>query len=94
MSGWQPSQQSTRARPVPLHQLVNDTASDADHVLIGCFGRVLTGTRSRRELCLALHRAGYHGALAGHIVSNSPLLITVSESHFRGQRYRLRRCTE
>jgi hypothetical protein len=31
----------------------------------------LTDTRPRRELCLALHEAGYHGALAGHIVNNS-----------------------
>jgi hypothetical protein len=89
-----PTRQPTEAHQAPLHQLADDTASDADYVLLSCFGLALTDTRSRRELCLALHRAGYHGALAGHIVSNSPLLINVSESHFRGERYRLHRCTE
>jgi len=59
----------------------------------------LTGTRSGRELGLALRRAGcrgagYRGAFDGHIVSNPPLLIDVFESHFRGQRYCLRRGTE
>jgi hypothetical protein len=94
VSSRRPTRQSTEARQAPLHQLADHTASDADYVLLSCFGAALTDTRSRRELCLALHQAGYHGALAGHMVSNSPLLVTVSASHLGRQRYRLRPCTE
>jgi hypothetical protein len=67
---------------------------DADFVLLGCFGLEVSGTRSRHDLCIALRRAGYPGALARHIVRASPLLIDVPQPRFRGQRYRLRWCTE
>jgi hypothetical protein len=89
-----PAQSSTPARRAPLYQLADGAPSDTDYVLLGCFGQALTGTRSQRELCLVLHRAGYPGALARHLVRSSPLLVNVSGSCFRGHRYRLRRCCE
>jgi hypothetical protein len=90
----QPAPRSTTARPVPLSQLMDTPPCDADHVLLGCFGLDLGGTRSRHDLCTALHRAGYPGALARHVVRTSPLLIDVPPPRRRGQRYRLRPCTE
>jgi hypothetical protein len=79
---------------VPLDQLSDRSPSNADHVLLVCFGLEPAGTRSGRELGLALQHAGYSGALARHVVRTSPLLVNVAQSRFRGQRYRLRRCTE
>jgi hypothetical protein len=95
----QPAPRSTTARPLLLSQLVGTPPCDADRVLLGCFGLNLSGTRSRHDLCTALHRAGYPGALAHHVVRTSPLLIDVPPpprwgQPRRGQRYRLRRCTE
>jgi hypothetical protein len=79
---------------VPLSQLLGTPPCDADRVLLDCFGLDLGGTRTRHYLCTALHRAGYPGALARHVVRTSPLLIDVPQPRCRGQRYRLRRCTE
>ena len=79
---------------MPLHQLTDGSPSDADHVLLGCFGLDLRGTRSRRDLCLALRRAGYPGVLARHVVRLSPLLVDVPPPRARRQRYRLRRWFE
>jgi hypothetical protein len=90
----QPEPRSVTARPVPLSQLLGNPPCDADCVLLGCFGHDLSGTRSRHDLCTALRRAGYPGALARHVVRTSPLLIDVPRPGCRGQRYRLRRCTE
>jgi hypothetical protein len=90
----QPAPQSTTARPVPLSQLVGNPPCDADHILLACFGLDLGGTRSRPDLCTALRRAGYGGALARHVARTSPLLIDVPQPRCRGQRYRLRKCTE
>jgi len=60
-----------------------------DHVLLGCFGPELAGSRHRRHLCAALQRAGYQGPLAQHLIQVSPLLISGT-----GRRYRLKRCDE
>ena len=90
----QPAPRSATARPVPLSQLVDTPPCDADRVLLGCFGLDLSGTRSPHDLCTALRRAGYPGALARHVVRTSPLLIDVPQPRRGGQRYRLRRCTE
>jgi hypothetical protein len=90
----QPAPQSTSARPVPLSQLVGHPPCDADHILLGCFGLDLDGTRSRPDLCTALRRAGYAGAHARHVARTSPLLIDVPQPRYWGQRYRLRKCTE
>ena len=90
----QPAPRSTPAHPVPLSQLVGTPPCDADRILLGCFGPDLGGTRTRHDLCTALRGAGYPGALARHVVRTSPLLIDVPPPRRRGQRYRLRRCTE
>jgi hypothetical protein len=90
----QPAPRSTTTRPAPLSQLVGTPPCDADHVLLGCFGLDLGGTRTRHDLCTALRGAGYPGALARHVVRTSPLLIDVPQPRCRGQRYRLRRSTE
>jgi hypothetical protein len=90
----QPAPRSATSRPVLLSQLVGTPSCDADRVLLGCFGLHLGGTRSRHDLCTALRQAGYPGALARHVVRTSPLLIDVPPPRRRGQRYRLRRCTE
>ena len=83
-SASRPAPGSTTARPVLPSQLVGTRLCDADHVLLGCFGLNLSGTRSRHELCTALHRAGYPGALAHHLVRTSPLLIDVPPPRRRG----------
>jgi len=90
----QPAPRSTTARPVPLSQLVDNPPCAADHIILGCFALDLGGTRSRSDLCTALRRAGYPGALARHVLRTSPLLIDVLQPRCRGQRFRLRRCAE
>ena len=80
----QPAPRSATARPALLSQLVGTPPCDADHVLLGCFGLDLGGTRSRHDLCTALHRAGYPGALAHHVVRTSQLLIDVPPPRRRG----------
>jgi hypothetical protein len=90
----QPAPRSTTPRPAPLSHLVGNPPCDADCVLLACFGLDLNGTRSRNDLCTALRRAGYPGALTRHVLRTSPLLIDVRPPRCRAQRYRLRRCTE
>jgi hypothetical protein len=49
----QPAPRSTTTPPAPLSQLVGIPPCDADHVLLGCFGLDLGGTRTRHDLCTA-----------------------------------------
>jgi hypothetical protein len=60
-----------------------------EHVLLECFGLDLTAVQSKKQLRLALQRAGYPGTHAGHLVRESPLLVRQG-----GHEYRLRRCDE
>ena len=81
-------------RRTPLHQLTDCSPSEADRVLLGCFGLDLSGTRSQRDLCRALRYAGYSSTHARHVVRLSPLVVEVRPPQARAHRYRLRRCTE
>jgi hypothetical protein len=97
MYGRYPSRRSTPTPPTPptpLHQLTDCAPSEADRVLLGCFGLDLSGTRSQRDLCRALRYAGYSSTHARHVVRLSPLVVEVHPPQARAHRYRLRRCTE
>jgi hypothetical protein len=94
MYGRYPSRRSTPTPPTPLHQLTDCSPSEADRVLLGCFGLDLSGTRSQRDLCRALRYAGYSSTHARHVVRLSPLVVEVRPAQARAHCYRLRRCTE
>lgn len=74
---------------MPVHEVSESVFPVDDQVLLGCFGLDVAAVRHRRQLRLALRRAGYPAALAGHLIRNSPLLVRQA-----GHRYRLRRCDE
>ena len=88
------SRRSTPTPPTPLHQLTDCSPSEADRILLGCFGLDLSGTRSQRDLCRALRYAGYSSTHARHVVRLSPLVVEVRPAQARAHCYRLRRCTE
>jgi hypothetical protein len=60
-----------------------------EHVLLGCFGLNLTAVRHKKQLRLALRRAGYPAALAAQLIRDSPHLVREAD-----RAYRLRRCDE
>jgi hypothetical protein len=70
-------------------EVLESGVSVQEHILLGCFGLHLTAVQSKKELRLALRRAGYPGAHAAHVVRESPLLVRQA-----GHEYRLRRCDE
>jgi hypothetical protein len=74
---------------MPVHEVVESGVSVDEHVLLGCFGVDLAAVRQKKQLRLALRRAGYPAALAAHLIRDSPLL-----ARHAGHRYRLRRCDE
>jgi hypothetical protein len=74
---------------MPVHEVSESVFPVDDQVLLGCFGLDVTGVRHRRQLRLALRRAGYPATLAAHLIRDSPLLVRKA-----GRRYRLRRCDE
>jgi hypothetical protein len=69
--------------------LVESGVSVEEHVLLGCFGLDLAAVRPKKQLRLALRRAGYPAALAAQLIRDSPLLVREA-----GRAYRLRRCDE
>jgi hypothetical protein len=73
---------------MPVHEVVESGVSVDEHVLLGCFGLNLAAVRQKKQLRLALRRAGYSAALAAHLIRDSPLLVR------HAHRYRLRRCDE
>jgi hypothetical protein len=73
---------------MPVHEVVESRVSVDEHVLLGCFGLDLAAVRQKKQLRLALRRAGYPAALAAHLIRDSPLLAR------HAHRYRLRRCDE
>ena len=74
---------------MPVQEVVEARVSVAEHVLLGCFGLDLAAVLQKKQLRLALRRAGYPAALAAHLIRDSPLLTRQA-----GHRYRLRRCDE
>ena len=50
-----------------------------DQILLYSFGPDLTGTRTYRELSIALLRAGFSPPLAHHLIRVSPLLHRASK---------------
>jgi hypothetical protein len=77
----QPAPRSATARPVLLSQLVGTPPCDADRVLLGCFGLNPSGTRSRHDLCTALHWPRFFIGVMGVAPNYSPvILIMVSRS--------------
>ena len=74
---------------MPVHQVAESGVSLDEHVLLGCFGVDLTGVRHKKQLRLALRRAGYPAALAAQLIRDSPLLLREA-----GRAYRLKRCDE
>jgi hypothetical protein len=77
------------SRSASLHHLGDSHPSDADHILLCCFGVELAGARHYRRLHRALRRAGYTGCLARHLIRASPLLARDAD-----QLYRLRQHDE
>jgi hypothetical protein len=73
----------------PAQVVLESEVSVQEHVLLGCFGLDLTAVQPKKQLRLALRRAGYPGAHAAHLVRASPLLVRQA-----GHQYRLRRCDE
>ena len=74
---------------MPVHDVGESGVSIDEHVLLGCFGLDLAAVRQKKQLLLALRRAGYPAALAAHLIRDSSLL-----ARHAGHRYRLRRCDE
>jgi hypothetical protein len=74
---------------MPVHQVAESGVSLDEHVLLGCFGLDLTAVRHKKQLRLALRRAGYPPALAAQLIRDSTLLVCEA-----GHVYRLRRCDE
>jgi hypothetical protein len=74
---------------MPAQKVLESGVSLQEHVLLGCFGLGLTTVQPKKQLRLALRRAGYPGPHAAHLVRESPLLVRQA-----GHRYRLRRCDE
>ena len=63
-----------RRLPARDDQLVADSFSSADLVLLCSFGPDLGHPRTERELRHALLQAGYRGSLGRHLILTSPLL--------------------
>jgi hypothetical protein len=78
-----------RTMIMSAQEVLESEVSVQEHVLLGCFGLDLTAVQPKKQLRLALRRAGYPGALAAHLVRESPLLVRQA-----GHEYRLRRCDE
>ena len=74
---------------MPVHEVCESGVSVDEHVLLGCFGLDLAAVLQKKQLRLALRRAGYPAALAAQLIRDSPLLIRQTS-----QGYRLRRCDE
>jgi hypothetical protein len=74
---------------MPVEEAFESGVSVEEHVLLGCFGLDLAAVRQRKQLRLALRRAGYPAALAAQLIRDSPLLVREA-----GRGYRLRRCDE
>ena len=74
---------------MPVQEVSESGVSVEEHVLLGCFGLDLSAVRQKKQLQVALRRAGYPGAHAAHLVRESPLLVCQA-----GHQYRLRRCNE
>jgi hypothetical protein len=72
-----------------VHPVAESRLHVDEQVLVVCFGRDLLAVRHERQLRLALRKAGYPAALAGHLIRHSPLLVRQA-----GHCYRLRRCDE
>ena len=74
---------------MPVHEVSESVFPVDEQVLLGCFDLDLEAIRQRRQLRLAMRRAGYPATLAAHLIRDSPLLVRQA-----GHRYRLRRCDE
>ena len=74
---------------MPAQVVLESEVSVQEHVLLGCFGLDLTAVRHKKQLRLALRRAGYPPALAAQLIRDSTLLVREA-----GHVYRLRRCDE
>jgi hypothetical protein len=72
---------------MPVQEALESGVSVEEHVLLGCFGLDLAAVRQKKQLRLALRRAGYPAALAAQLIRDSPLLVREA-----GRGYRLRRC--
>ena len=72
-----------------VQKLVESRVCVDEHVLLGCFGLDPKAVRHKKQLRLALRRAGYPAALTAQLIRDSPLLVRQAD-----QRYRLRRCDE
>ena len=74
---------------MPVQQVAESGVSVDEHVLLGCFGLDLAAVRQRKQLRLALRRAGYPAALTTELIRDSPLLVRQADHG-----YRLRRSNE
>jgi hypothetical protein len=70
-----------------VQEVVESRVSVDEHVLLGCFGLYLAADRQKKQLRLALRRAGYPAALAAQLIRDSPLLIRQASHGYRLRRW-------
>jgi len=70
-------------REAPPHLDTGDWLREEDLPLLSCFAPDFRDTRHRRQLHVALRRAGYSGAAAHHLIRVSPLLVRDDSRHYR-----------
>jgi hypothetical protein len=70
-------------REAPPHLDTGDWLREEDLTLLSCFAPDFRDTRHRRQLQVALRRAGYSAAAARHLIRASPLLVRDHSRHYR-----------
>jgi hypothetical protein len=78
---------TNREVAMPVQDVVESRVSVDEHVLLGCFGLDLAAVRQKKQLRLALRRAGYPAALAAQLIRDSPLLIRQASHGYRLRRW-------